>query len=331
MNNYGKYHNSDLSNTKVLITGGAGFIGSHLVEYFINNNVGLVRILDNLSTGSIENIKKYLNNSNVEFLQADITDVETCKKACMNIDYVLHQAALGSVPRSINNPSDSTRVNVDGFVNVLHAAHLNNVKRVVYASSSSVYGDHPLLPKTEEHTGNLLSPYAATKAANEMFGKVMSRVYNLQVIGLRYFNVFGERQNPNGAYAAVIPLFIKNALNGIPLQLHGDGMQTRDFTYIQNVVQANLKALFASVTDLHTVMNIACGDSISLNQIIQKIQELSPEKSVNVEKHPTRSGDIKNSLADFNRATSIIQYSPQIFFEEGFKKTFEWFKSNFNN
>lgn len=320
-----KYHSIDISNFNILVTGGAGFIGSHLADYFVNHGIGKLTIVDNLSTGSINNIRHLINLPNVNFIEGDITDIEFCHKVMQGIDFVSHQAALGSVPRSINDPSTSVSVNVFGFVNVLNAAVKANVKRLVYASSSSVYGDHPALPKIEQFTGNLLSPYAATKSANELFADVFNRVYKLPLVGIRYFNVFGERQNPNGPYAAVIPLFINAFLGKNELIIHGDGEQTRDFTYVQNVVQANVKSLFSNIID-HTVLNIACGESISLQQIVNRLEKIS-SISCNIRYTPERGGDIKNSLADFSKAKNLINYNPIIKFDEGLVKTFFWFKN----
>jgi len=319
-----KYHSIDISNFNILVTGGAGFIGSHLADYFVNHGIGKLTIVDNLSTGSINNIRHLINLPNVNFIEGDITDIEFCHKVMQGIDFVSHQAALGSVPRSINDPSTSVSVNVFGFVNVLNAAVKANVKRLVYASSSSVYGDHPALPKIEQFTGNLLSPYAATKSANELFADVFNRVYKLPLVGIRYFNVFGERQNPNGPYAAVLPLFMNALLKNHDLIVHGDGKQTRDFTYVQNVVQANVKSLFSNITG-HEVFNVACGESISLLEIIDMLEKISSLKC-KIRHVESRTGDIKNSLADFARAAKMINYQPKVKFDEGLKITFNWFK-----
>jgi UDP-N-acetylglucosamine 4-epimerase len=320
-----KYHTIDISKFNILVTGGAGFIGSHIAEYFVKHGIGKLTIVDNLSTGSFTNISHLIDLPNVNFIEGDITDIDFCNNVMQGIDFVSHQAALGSVPRSINDPSTSVSVNVFGFVNVLNAAVKANVKRLVYASSSSVYGDHPALPKIEQFTGNLLSPYAATKSANELFADVFNRVYKLPLVGIRYFNVFGERQNPNGPYAAVIPLFINAFLGKNELIIHGDGEQTRDFTYVQNVVQANVKSLFSNIID-HTVFNIACGESISLQQIVNRLEKIS-SISCNIRYTPERGGDIKNSLADFSKAKNLINYDPIIKFDEGLVKTFFWFKN----
>ena len=247
----------------LLITGGAGFIGSNLVEHFLKDErVGLVRVLDNLSNGYIENIQEFFENPRFEFIEGDIRDYETCLKACEGIDKISHQAALGSVPRSIENPMQSTEVNILGTVNLMYAAVQQKVERIILAFSSSTYGDHPDLPKVEEKIGNPLSPYAVTKAAIEQFADVFGKTYGLSWIGLRYFNVFGPKQNPNNPYAAVIPIFCKAVLNNKPITIYGDGFTSRDFTYVQNIIDLNGLALFTEVRAINTTYNAACGDEL---------------------------------------------------------------------
>ena len=265
-----KYHNTDLSKLAFLVTGGAGFIGSNLVEYLLKYNAKKVVILDNLATGHKSNIENFIKESNCVFIEGDITDLETCKSAMQDVDYVLHQAALGSVPRSINDPIKTNQVNISGFLNMLVAAkESTTVKRMVYAASSSTYGDHPGLPKVEDEIGKPLSPYAVTKYVNELYADVFYKTYGLETIGLRYFNVFGQRQDPNGAYAAVIPKFIGQFLNNEDLTINGDGKHSRDFTFIENVVQANIKsALEENEAAINQVYNVAFGENTNLLELI---------------------------------------------------------------
>jgi UDP-N-acetylglucosamine 4-epimerase len=267
-----KYHTEDISKKKFLITGGAGFIGSNLVEYLMKYNAGYVRVLDNLSTGHKSNIDAYINSDNFDFMEGDIRNLEDCKNALEGIDYVFHEAALGSVPRSIEDPITSNAVNVSGFLNILVAIkEQKNVKRLVFAASSSTYGDHPALPKVEETIGSLLSPYAVTKYVNELYADVFAKTYGIEAIGLRYFNVFGQRQDPNSAYAAVIPLFIKAILKNEPVNINGDGNQSRDFTYIENVIQANIKAVLVQNPEaINQTYNIAYGERTTINEMIEK-------------------------------------------------------------
>jgi UDP-N-acetylglucosamine 4-epimerase len=318
------YHAEDLSKYHFLITGGAGFIGSHLVEYLLRHKAGKVRVLDDLSTGFQQNLAPFMEYSNLEFIQGSICDSQTCQHACTNIDFVLHEAALGSVPRSIKDPITTNKVNIDGFLNMLVAAKDNQVKRFVYAASSSVYGDSQELPKVEERIGKPLSPYAVTKLVNELYAEVFARNYGLSVIGLRYFNVFGPRQSPKGAYAAVIPLFIQALLENKQPTIHGDGNQTRDFTFVENVVQANIKALFAPDTSTNQVYNIAVGESISLNKLFSFLQQLA-SSSIAPQYVAERSGDIRNSLANISKASTLLNYHPMFRIEEGLKITFDWF------
>jgi UDP-N-acetylglucosamine 4-epimerase len=312
----------------ILITGGAGFIGSNLVAHFINDDrVKLVRVLDNLSTGNYDNIKEFEQNSKFEFIKGDICDYETCIKATYGIDKISHQAALGSVPRSIENPMKSTEVNILGTVNLLHASVVNKVERIILACSSSTYGDHPGLPKVEEKIGKSLSPYAVTKLCVEQMADVFQQTYGLNFIGLRYFNIFGPKQNFNNAYAAVIPLFCKSFLENSQPIINGDGETSRDFTYIDNAVFANELAIFTSNSKaLNQIYNTACGNRVTLNEIIMHLKNYS-EKELNPIFTKERKGDVKHSEADIRKITTLLNYYPKIHFEEGLKKTFNWYKS----
>jgi len=317
----------EIAGNKVLITGGAGFIGSNLVAYLIANNVDHVRILDNLSTGHFKNIAKFESLSNFEFIEGDIRDIDTCQKACEGMDFVLHQAALGSVPRSINDPVTSNDVNVSGFLNMLVAVKDQKVKRMVYAASSSTYGDSQELPKIEDKIGKPLSPYAVTKYVNELYADVFAKTYGMEIIGLRYFNVFGPNQDPNGAYAAVIPKFINLMLNNEAPVINGDGTISRDFTYVDNAVQANIKAMLSdNATAVNQVYNVACGDSTSLNELVS-ILKIETNSSLEVTHGPSRVGDIEHSLADVSKANEKIGYSPDVDIQEGLKRTVAWFKN----
>jgi UDP-N-acetylglucosamine 4-epimerase len=314
---------------KVLVTGGAGFIGSHIVEALkIRKDVSEIRVLDNLSTGHYSNIKEFVDQEKVKFIEGDIRNADTCVQAVEGIDIVCHQAALGSVPRSIQDPITSHEVNVNGFLNILNAARTAGVKKMVYASSSSVYGDLNESPKVEERTGKLLSPYAATKMANELYAEVFAKSYGMQICGFRYFNVFGPRQDPNGPYAAVIPLFFKAALEDKSPKINGDGTITRDFTYVKNVVKANLAAML-EFEDLgkHHVFNIACGETTSLNRLWSLISEISHCR-IEPEYGPVRKGDILHSLADVSRAQSLLGYNQLTSVREGLELTVEWYKSS---
>ena len=322
-----QYHTGDLGKSSFLITGGAGFIGSNLVGYLIKYGAGKVRVLDNLSTGFLKNIKEFENNRAFEFIEGDIRNLKTCKQACAGIDYVSHQAALGSVPRSIHDPASTNQVNIDGFLNMLLAVNDENIKRMVYAASSSTYGDSTASPKNESRIGNPLSPYAVTKLVNELYADVFRKTYGTDSVGLRYFNVFGPNQDPHGAYAAVIPLFLKSILSGQPAQINGDGNQTRDFTFIENVVQANVKALLFQGDPGHSVYNVACGESVSLNQLWQLLKELSATDPGQVF-NPSRSGDIHDSLADIERIKTDLGYHPFFKFADGIKITLDWAKVN---
>jgi UDP-N-acetylglucosamine/UDP-N-acetylgalactosamine 4-epimerase len=305
----------------ILITGGCGFIGSNIAESVLKQGVKQVRILDNLITGKMENIQFLLDKyDNLEFMYGDITNLEVCRKALKGIDVITHQAALGSVPRSVVDPLSSHINNVNGFLNILLAAKEVGVKRIVYASSSSVYGDHPVLPKVEANTGNVLSPYATTKAIDELYAGVFTRCYNMECIGLRYFNIFGPRQDPNGAYAAVIPKFLNLMKVEVRPTINGDGSFSRDFTYIENAVQANILALTTENSECFgEAMNIGAGGQTSL---LELIKVLNKELDMNIDPifGPERPGDIPHSNADISKAQNMLGYDPKISFEMGMKK-----------
>jgi UDP-N-acetylglucosamine/UDP-N-acetylgalactosamine 4-epimerase len=313
----------------ILVTGGAGFIGCHLVEALLQHeNIALVKVLDNYSTGSVNNLEPFLQHPKLQIIEGDIRDIDTCRYAMKNIQLVSHQAALGSVPRSIQDPLTTNAVNITGTLNIFTAAKENNVQKLVYAASSSTYGDHPGLPKEEDKIGNPLSPYAVTKLVNELYAKVYATTYGLQSIGLRYFNVFGPKQNPNGPYAAVIPLFMQAILNMEPPAINGDGLTSRDFTYVANAVHANLQALFANSNANNQVYNIACGERTTLIQLIDYINanaKTNIQPIFNVE----RKGDVKHSLANISKAQKYLGYLPTVSVLEGLQKTFEWYKNNF--
>lgn len=309
-----------------LVTGGAGFIGSNLCEAILNLGYR-VRCLDDLSTGKVENIDLFKANPNYTFIEGDIKNLETCMNACIEVDYVLHQAAWGSVPRSIEMPLFYCMNNIVGTLNMLEAARQNGVKKFVYASSSSVYGDEPVLPKREGKEGNLLSPYAVSKRADEEWAKQYTRHYGLDTYGLRYFNVFGRRQDPNGAYAAVIPKFIKQLLNGESPTINGDGKQSRDFTYIENVIEANLKACMAGKEVAGQSFNIAYGGREYLNDIYKGLAE-ALKVSIEPVYGPDRAGDIKHSNADISKAKKLLRYAPDWSFERGINAAIEWYKEN---
>jgi UDP-N-acetylglucosamine/UDP-N-acetylgalactosamine 4-epimerase len=314
---------------RVLVTGGAGFIGSNLVEKLLENpEISLVRVLDNLATGSLRNIESFINEKRFQYIENDIRDYNSCLSACDGIDFISHQAALGSVPRSINDPLTTNNVNITGTLNIFTAAKEKAIKRIVYAASSSTYGDHPGLPKVEDKIGNPLSPYAVTKYVNELYAKVYSDLYEMEIIGLRYFNVFGPRQNPQGPYAAVIPLFVKAIIENIPPVINGDGEHSRDFTYVANAVQANINAMFATNKNaVNQVYNIAYGQQTSLNELFKHLKDIAGS-NLAVIHGPERKGDVKHSLADISKAKNLIQYNPEVSVEAGLKKTFEWYKEN---
>ncbi len=313
-------------NSLFLVTGGAGFIGSNLCEAILKIGYG-VRCLDDLSTGKQSNVDLFIDNPNYEFVKGDIKDLGTCMKVCEGVDYVLNQAAWGSVPRSIEMPLFYCMNNIMGTLNMMEAARQQGVKKFVYASSSSVYGDEPVLPKKEGREGNLLSPYAVSKRADEEWAKQYTRHYGLDTYGLRYFNVFGRRQDPNGAYAAVIPKFIKQLINGERPTINGDGQQSRDFTYIENVVEANLKACLAPSSAAGEAFNIAYGGREYLNDIYKGLVDAL---GVDIEPiyGPERAGDIKHSNADISKAREMLGYDPDWSFNQGIKAAIEWYKEN---
>lgn len=322
-----------LSGKKLLITGGAGFIGSNLIERFITQN-NTIFCLDNLATGKLNNIRPFFDRSDFTFIEGDIRDYDTCRKAVEGVDVVLHQAAMGSVPRSIADPVTTNDVNIGGFVNMLTATKEAGVKRFVYAASSSTYGDHPALPKKEDQIGRPLSPYAVTKYVNELYAKVFSDLYGIETIGLRYFNVFGRRQDPNGAYAAAIPKFIKLLITYQSPHIYGDGLQSRDFTYIDNVIQANeLAATVVQRRALNTVYNIAFGDATTVVELIETLKEYLSEfdpriASVDPVKGEKRVGDILHSLASIDRARDLLSYQPEYDLRKGLKEAIRWYWEN---
>ncbi len=319
-----------LEGKKILVTGGAGFIGSNLCHFLVKDNE--VRCVDNLITGKKENISELLDNPRFQFLEMDIRNFEDCQRALKGIDVIFHQAALGSVPRSIKTPLNTNDHNITGFLNVLEAARQEEVQRFVFASSSSVYGDHETLPKKEEVIGSPLSPYAVTKHVNELYAEVYSRLYGLETVGLRYFNVFGPRQDPNGSYAAVIPRFIKHLKHNEGITINGDGNQTRDFTFIENVIQANVLA--ATVTNkeaLNTIYNIAYGESISLNELVEKIRDGFDHCGIGMTDFEItygdkRVGDIEHSFATVEKAQNLLGYQPTYSLEDGIKEYLEYLK-----
>ena len=313
-------------NTTFLVTGAAGFIGSNLCEALLNKGCK-VKALDDLSTGKQENIDLFLDNPNYTFIKGDIKDLEVCLKVCEGVDYVLHQAAWGSVPRSLEMPLFYNKNNIEGTLNMLEAARQNGVKKFVYASSSSVYGDEPNLPKIEGREGNLLSPYALTKRCDEEWAKLYTKFYGLDTYGMRYFNVFGRRQDPDGAYAAVIPKFLKQLMNGETPTINGDGKQSRDFTYIDNVIEANLKACLAPHEAAGEAFNIAYGGREFLIDIYYG---LTKALGVNIEPNfgPDRKGDIKHSNADISKARKLLGYDPDYSFEDGIALAIDWYKEN---
>jgi UDP-N-acetylglucosamine/UDP-N-acetylgalactosamine 4-epimerase len=314
---------------RILITGGAGFIGSNLADHLLQKEaVSFVRVLDNLATGNLKNIEEFKGHPKFEFVEGDIRDYQTCLKACEGIDAISHQAALGSVPRSINDPLTSNEVNVTGTLNIFTAAKENGIKRVVYAASSSTYGDHPGLPKIEDRIGNPLSPYAVTKYVNELYARVYANLYGLELIGLRYFNVFGPKQNPKGPYAAVIPLFVKAVLDNEAPTINGDGEHSRDFTFVGNAVQANERALFTVNPEaVNQVYNIAFGEQTSLNQLFEMIKEVAGS-DLAPKYGPERIGDVKHSLAEISKAKNLLGYDPSTNVKQGLKTTFEWYRKH---
>jgi len=321
------FHQIEIKDKNFLVTGGAGFIGSNIVEYLLKHNANKVVVLDNLITGFESNVNLFSSDPRFQFIKGDICVPEDCQKACIGIDYVFHQAALGSVPRSIKNPIATHNVNSTGFLNVLIAARDAKVKRVVYASSSSVYGDSKILPKVEHQIGKQLSPYAVSKMTNELYGEIFAKTYNMEIVGLRYFNIFGPRQNPQGEYAAAIPLFINAILNDQAPAINGTGEQTRDFTFVANAVQANVKAMFADLKNTNgDVFNIAVAERVSLNGLIDIIKKLTGS-SIKPVHREERAGDIKDSLADISKAATLLGYNPEYKIEKGLQLTLEWFRS----
>ncbi len=313
-------------NSVFLVTGGAGFIGSNLCEAILDMGY-TVRCLDNLSTGKKQNMNSFIDNPRFTFIEGDIRDLDTCMKACEDVDFVLNQAAWGSVPRSIEMPLLYEDINIGGTLNMMEAARQQGVKKFVYASSSSVYGDEPNLPKKEGREGNLLSPYALTKMVDEEYGKLYKKLYGLDTYGMRYFNVFGRRQDPDGAYAAVIPKFIKQLLRGEVPTINGDGKQSRDFTYIENVVEANLKACLAPSEAAGEAFNVAYGGREFLIDIYYGLTK-ALEKDVEPNFGPDRAGDIKHSNADISKAKELLGYDPEYSFERGIALAIEWYKEN---
>lgn len=325
------YHQEDLSNFKFLVTGGAGFIGSNIVEYLLKYNAGHVRVLDNLSNGYFENIQDFMVLPNFEFIEGDIRDQDTCKRAVKGMHYISHQAALGSVPRSILDPITTNEVNISGFLNMLIAAKdSSTLKQFVYAASSSSYGDSIILPKIEGQEGNPLSPYAVTKYVNELYADVFSKVYGFHSIGLRYFNVYGPKQNPKNPYAAVIPIFCLNFIENIEPIIYGDGETSRDFTFIENAIQANIKAMLVGGINNHEVINIACGHQITLNILVETLKSLS-QKELRTNFLPERIGDVKHSRANIEKAFKLIKYSPLFNFKDGIALTYKHYKNDFKS
>lgn len=310
----------------VLVTGGAGFIGSNICERLMQmKEIGLVRVIDNLETGFKENIEALMPDKKFEFVQQDIRDYTICRQVMTDIDVVLHQAALGSVPRSVQNPINTNDFNINGTLNVFFSAKEAGVRKMVFASSSSTYGTDQDLPKRENKIGDPMSPYAVTKLVSELYAKVFSGLYDFRYIGFRYFNVFGPRQSPRGAYAAVIPLFFKEMLEGRAPVINGDGKQSRDFTYIDNVVDINVGTIFNDdPASWNNIFNVACGYKTSLNELFHYIAELTGFRGEEVH-GPDRKGDIRDSLADISKAASLLGYSPKISIRDGLKKTFEWY------
>jgi len=323
----------ELSNKKILVTGGAGFIGSNLCEALLEKGNKVV-CLDNFATGKIENVEQFLKDTNFALIEGDIRKLEDCLKATKDVDYVLHQAALGSVPRSIKDPITSNDVNVSGFLNMLVASRDNRVKRFVFAASSSTYGDSESMPKVEDIIGKPLSPYAITKYVNELYADIFSKTYGLETIGLRYFNVFGRKQDPNGAYAAVIPKFVSQLMKGESPVINGDGNHSRDFTYIDNVIQANLLSLVT--TDkraINNVYNVAFGDRNTLNDLMRYLKNYLSEldakiSNIEVINGPNRIGDIHHSHASVDKAKELLNYNPQFSLQKGLKEAVKWYWKN---
>ncbi len=323
-----RFHSDEANfrNSVFLVTGGAGFIGSHIVDYLLEHGALQVRVVDNLSEGRIDNISHWLNDDRFVYYEGDICDQALMEKAMAGVHYVSHQAALGSVPRSIKTPQLTNEANVTGFLSVIDHARRAGVTRMVYASSSSVYGDHPVLPKVENQIGNPLSPYAVTKRVNELYADVFGRTYGLQICGLRYFNIFGPRQKPDGPYAAVIPLFIQSIMNSAPAYMNGDGGQTRDFTYVENAVQANVRALFTEHPEaMGKVYNVAVGERVSVLEMYDILRSYAGQ-GLDPFHREEREGDIRDSLADIQLAKTFLGYDPLVKMKEGLQKTLEAFR-----
>lgn len=321
------FHTKDLSGSCFLVTGGAGFIGGHIAEYLLMHGAKKVRVLDNLVNGFQSNLDVLRKYSAFEFVEGDIRNTETCLAACDGIDFVSHQAALGSVPRSMKEPVYFSEVNITGTVNMMKAAFDTGVKQMVYASSSSVYGDEKTLPKQEDKIGNALSPYAVTKRTNELYAKVFSEAYGLKIMGFRYFNIFGPRQDPDGPYAAVIPLFVKGIINKTPVYINGDGEQTRDFTYVENAVQMNIRGMLTeNEAAFNKTYNVAIGERFTVNQLYEACK-IHLNSDFEATFRAPRAGDIRDSLADISLAKNLLGYQPTLKFGEGLKATIEYFKN----
>ncbi len=324
-----KYHDKNLSQFSFLITGGAGFIGSNLVQYLLDNGAKLVRVLDDMSNGYEKNLAPFKSDSRLEFIEGDITDKNTCLEVVQDIDFVSHQAALGSVPRSLKTPLLTHEANSTGFLNMLTASKDAGVKTFVYASSSSVYGDNIEMPKFENKTGNPLSPYAVSKKTNELYAKTFSTAYGMQTIGLRYFNIFGPNQSPNGPYAAVIPLYMNALLQNKAGKFFGDGEQSRDFTFVENAVQANVKAMLCENKEAFgQAYNIACGYKTSVKELYGVLKNAAGSNK-EAEICPPRTGDIRDSLANIDKAKNNFGYNPEVGIKDGLEITLNWFKKEF--
>lgn len=325
-----KFHSVDISNKSFLVTGGAGFIGGHISEYLLRHGAAKVRVLDNLVNGFHSNLEVLKQYAQFEFIEGDIRNAETCMQACEGINFVSHQAALGSVPRSMKEPGYFSEVNITGFVNIMKAAVDQKVQQVVYASSSSVYGDEPTLPKSEERIGNALSPYAVSKRTNELFASVFANAYGLKILGFRYFNIFGPRQDPDGPYAAVIPLFVKGIMNREPVYINGDGEQTRDFTFVENAVQVNIKGMLTDNEEaLNKAYNVAVGESFTVNHLYKACSTYLQSDWLPTYRE-SRAGDIRNSLADISLAERLLGYKPMKKFEDGLTETIAYFKNKYD-
>lgn len=323
----------ELIGLKILVTGGAGFIGSNLCEFLLKKGC-LVTCLDNLSTGNISNIKDFYHNKNFKFIEGDICDLKTCINATKDIQFVLHQAALGSVPRSIEDPIKTNEANISGFINMIFACKENNIERFIFASSSSVYGTSKNSPKIEDIIGEPLSPYSITKFVNELYAKNFSKLYKIDFIGLRYFNVFGKRQDPDGSYAAVIPKFIKKIIKGESPVINGDGTYSRDFTFIDNVIQMNILAILTkNKKALNQIYNTAYGDSTTLNDLVRILKKYLSDYNKNIKNiipihGPERTGDIPHSLSSIVKGINLLGYNPKYNLEEGIKKSVKWYWNN---